>query len=78
MRLLTAIMSKCVPNTLDYSMIAHLIAVVGGTVIGPCPDFQATVAESVFASSHVFEFRHGLISRENIWLDSAVVVARTR
>jgi hypothetical protein len=25
---------------------------------------------------HVFEFRDGLISRENVWLDSAAIVSQ--
>jgi predicted ester cyclase len=29
-----------------------------------------------FRILHVFEFRDGLVSRENIWLDSAAIVSQ--
>jgi predicted ester cyclase len=29
-----------------------------------------------FRILHVFEFRDGLVSRENVWLDSAAIVSQ--
>jgi hypothetical protein len=31
-----------------------------------------------FRMPHVFEFRSGRISRENVWMDTATVLARLR
>lgn len=44
-----------------------------GTVIGSLLGLPGHGRRISFRMLHVFEFRDGLISRENIWLDSAAV-----
>ena len=44
-----------------------------GTVIGSLPRLPRDGGIS-FRILHVFEFRNGLNSRENVWLDSAAIV----
>jgi steroid delta-isomerase-like uncharacterized protein len=45
-----------------------------GTVIGSMLGLPGNGRRITFRMLHVFEFRDGLISRENIWLDSAAIV----
>jgi steroid delta-isomerase-like uncharacterized protein len=44
-----------------------------GTVIGSLFGLPGNGRRISFRMMHVFEFRDGLISRENIWLDTAAV-----
>jgi steroid delta-isomerase-like uncharacterized protein len=45
-----------------------------GTVIGSLLGLPGNGRRISFRLLHVFEFRDGLISRENVWLDTAAVV----
>jgi steroid delta-isomerase-like uncharacterized protein len=45
-----------------------------GTVIGSLLGLPGHGRRISYRMLHVFEFRDGLISRENIWLDSAAVI----
>lgn len=45
-----------------------------GTVIGSMFGVPGKGRRISFRMLHVFEFRDGLISRENIWLDTAAVI----
>jgi predicted ester cyclase len=45
--------------------------VMTGTVIGSMLGLPGRGRRISFRILHVFEFRDGLISRENVWLDSA-------
>jgi steroid delta-isomerase-like uncharacterized protein len=45
-----------------------------GTVIGSMLGLPGNGRRISFRIPHVFEFRDGLISRENVWLDSAAIV----
>lgn len=47
-----------------------------GTVIGSLLGLPGNNRRISFRILHVFEFRDGLISRENIWLDSATIIAQ--
>ena len=47
-----------------------------GTVIGSMLGLPGHGRRISFRILHVFEFRDGLISRENVWLDSAAIVAQ--
>jgi steroid delta-isomerase-like uncharacterized protein len=47
-----------------------------GTVIGSLLGLPGNDRRINFRMLHVFEFRDGLISRENIWLDSAAINAQ--
>lgn len=47
-----------------------------GTVIGELLGLPGHGRRITFRILHVFEFRDGLISRENVWLDSAAIVAQ--
>jgi predicted ester cyclase len=47
-----------------------------GTVVGSMFGHRGNGRRITFRMLHVFEFRDNLISRENIWLDSAAVVAQ--
>jgi steroid delta-isomerase-like uncharacterized protein len=44
-----------------------------GTVIGSLLGLAGNGRNISFRMMHIFEFRDGLISRENIWLDTAAV-----
>jgi len=44
-----------------------------GTVIGSLPGLAGNGPRIIFRILRVFEFGNGLISRENVWLDSAAV-----
>jgi steroid delta-isomerase-like uncharacterized protein len=48
--------------------------VMTGTVIGEMLGMPGNGRKISFRMLHVFEFRDGLISRENIWLDSAAII----
>ena len=47
-----------------------------GIVIGEMLGLPGNGRQITFRILHVFEFRNGLISRENVWLDSAAIVAQ--
>ena len=47
-----------------------------GAVIGSLLGIPGHGRRVSFRILHVFEFRDGLISRENVWLDSAAIVAQ--
>ena len=47
-----------------------------GTVPGTFLGLAGHGRRITFRILHVFEFRDGLISRENVWLDSAAIVAQ--
>lgn len=56
----------------DDAMI--LEQVMTGTVIGSMLGLPGNGRRISFRILHIFEFRDGLISRENIWLDSAKII----
>jgi predicted ester cyclase len=56
----------------DDAMILEQI--MTGTVIGSMLGMPGRGRRISFRILHVFEFRDGLISRENIWLDSGAIV----
>jgi steroid delta-isomerase-like uncharacterized protein len=58
----------------DDSMI--LEQMMTGTVIGSMLGLPGHGRRISFRILHVFEFRDGLISRENVWLDSAAIIAQ--
>ena len=45
-----------------------------GTVIGSLPGLPGNGRRISFRILHVFEFRNGLITHENVYLDSPAVV----
>ena len=45
-----------------------------GTVIGSLLGIPGNGRRISFRVLHFFELRNGLISRENVWLDSAAIV----
>jgi predicted ester cyclase len=45
-----------------------------GTVIGSMLGMPGNGRRISFRILHVFEFRDGLISRENVWLDGAAII----
>lgn len=45
-----------------------------GTVVGSLLGLPGNGRRISFRMLHVFEFRDGLISRENVWLDAAAVI----
>lgn len=47
-----------------------------GTVIGEMLGLPGNGQQVTFRILHVFEFRDGLISRENVWLDGAAIVTQ--
>ena len=47
-----------------------------GTVIGEMLGVPGNNRRITFRILHVFEFRDGLISRENVWLDTAAIVGQ--
>ncbi len=47
-----------------------------GTVAGSMLGFAGHDRRITFRVLHVFEFRDGLISRENVWLDGAAIAAQ--
>jgi steroid delta-isomerase-like uncharacterized protein len=58
----------------DDSMILEQI--MTGTVIGSMLGLPGHGRRISFRILHVFEFRDGLVSRENVWLDSAAIVGQ--
>jgi steroid delta-isomerase-like uncharacterized protein len=54
----------------DAMVLEQLMA---GTVIGSLLGLPGNGRRISFRMLHVFEFRNGLISRENVWLDTAAV-----
>ena len=48
--------------------------IMTGTVIGSMLGLPGNGRRISFRTLHVFEFRNGLISRENVWLDSAAII----
>ncbi|MFJ8494587.1 ester cyclase [Streptomyces sp. NPDC094038] len=50
--------------------------VMTGTVPGSMLGIPGGGRRITFRILHVFEFRDGLIARENVWLDGAAVAAR--
>jgi predicted ester cyclase len=50
--------------------------IMTGAVIGSMLGLPGHGRRSSFRILHVFEFRDGLVSRENVWLDSAAIVAQ--
>lgn len=55
----------------DDAMI--LDQMMTGTVTGELLGFPGNGRRITFRILHVFEFRDGLVSRENVWLDGAAV-----
>jgi steroid delta-isomerase-like uncharacterized protein len=55
----------------DDAMVLEQI--MTGTVIGSMLGLPGHGRRISFRMLHVFEFRDGLISRENVWLDSAAI-----
>jgi steroid delta-isomerase-like uncharacterized protein len=55
----------------DAMVIEQLMA---GTVVGSLLGLPGNGRRIRFRMLHLFEFRDGLISRENVWLDAAAVV----
>jgi len=47
-----------------------------GTVIGSMLGLPGNDRRVTFRILHVFEFRDGLISRENVWIDTAAIIAQ--
>ena len=58
----------------DDSMI--LEQMMTGAVIGSMLGLPGHGRRISFRIMHVFEFRDGLISRENVWLDTAAIVSQ--
>jgi steroid delta-isomerase-like uncharacterized protein len=50
--------------------------IMTGTVIGSFMGLPGNNRRISFRILHVFEFRDGLISRENVWVDGAAIVAQ--
>ena len=48
--------------------------IMTGSVVGAMLGLPGHGRRISFRMLHVFEFRDGAISRENIWLDSAAIV----
>jgi predicted ester cyclase len=47
-----------------------------GAVIGEMLSIPGNGRKVTFRILHVFDFRNGLISREQVWIDSAAIVAQ--
>jgi steroid delta-isomerase-like uncharacterized protein len=58
----------------DDAMVLEQI--MTGAVIGSMLGLPGHGRRISFRILHLFEFRDGLISRENVWLDSAAIVAQ--
>ncbi len=50
--------------------------IMTGSVIGEMFGLPGNGRRINFRMLHVFEFRDGLISRENVWLDGGTIVAQ--
>jgi steroid delta-isomerase-like uncharacterized protein len=59
---------------MEDSMI--LDQLITGAVIGSMLGLPGHGRRISFRILHVFEFRDGLISRENVWLDSAAIISQ--
>jgi steroid delta-isomerase-like uncharacterized protein len=57
----------------DFCVVEHDAT---GTVHGAFLGIPGHGTQITFRMIHVFEFRDGLISRENIWLDGAAIAAQ--
>lgn len=51
---------------------------MSGTVIGEMLGLPGKGRRVTFRILHVFDFRDGLVCREQVWLDSAAIVAQLR
>ena len=60
--------------TTDDAMV--LDQVMTGTVTGSMLGVPGGGRRITFRILHVFEFRDGLISRENIWLDAGAIIGQ--
>ena len=47
-----------------------------GTVIGEMLGIPGNSRRVTFRILHVFDFRDGLVCREQVWIDSAAIVAQ--
>lgn len=56
----------------DACIVEHLCT---ATVTGELGGLPGLGRQVTFRLLHVFEFRDGLISRENVWMDTATVLA---
>ena len=63
---------SCLVTITNDAMI--LEPVMTGTVIGSLPGLPGNGRRISFRIVHVFELRNGLISDENVWLDSPAIV----
>jgi steroid delta-isomerase-like uncharacterized protein len=59
-----------------FSGDTMLLEQVTGTVIGEMLGIPGNGQRVTFKIFHVFEFTDGLVSREQIWLDSGAIVAQ--
>ena len=57
----------------DFCLVEHDVT---ATVVGGFAGFRGDGRQVRFRMLHVFEFRDGLISRENVWMDTASVMAQ--
>jgi len=57
----------------DFCVIEHATT---GTVLGELLGVPGNGRRITFRMLHVWEFRDGLMSRENVWLDGAAIVAQ--
>lgn len=57
----------------EFCVVEHDVT---ATVIGGFAGYPGNGRQVNFRMLHVFEFRDGLISRENVWMDTASVMAQ--
>ncbi|MGH3999254.1 MAG: ester cyclase, partial [Pseudonocardiaceae bacterium] len=57
----------------NFSVVEHLCTC---TVTGQFAGIPGNGRQVTFRMLHIFEFRHGKISRENVWMDTASVMAQ--
>ncbi len=64
--------------THEYATDSSLVLeqLMTGTVIGSMLGLPGNNRRITFRILHVFEFRDGLISRENVWLDTAAIIGQ--
>ncbi len=64
--------------THEYATDSALVLeqLMTGTVIGQMLGMPGNNRRITFRILHVFEFRDGLISRENVWLDTGAIVGQ--
>lgn len=60
--------------TMDNAVVMD--QVMTGTVTGSMLGMPGNGRRISFRILHVFEFRDGLVSRENVWLDTAAIAAQ--